>query len=102
MRRYAVQVAQQQGVYAITGGSGGLGLLFGSWLQQAGCLALLLLGRTGRTAAPAELRSLAGSRCQVTAMRADVVRGEEAQAAVASAQGLAGFIHAAGIQVLCV
>ena len=87
--------------YVITGGSGGLGLLFASWM---GARCVILLGRSGRVASPHVLAPLAASDAQIVVMRTDVSRGEEAAAAAAAAAAvgrpLAGVIHAAGVQVL--
>ena len=92
-------------VYAITGGSGGLGLLFAGWMVQSGARYVILLGRSGRVAAAADLMPLAAGPAQIVVMRADVSRGEEAGAAAAAATAvgrrLAGVIHAAGVQVYC-
>jgi NAD(P)-dependent dehydrogenase (short-subunit alcohol dehydrogenase family) len=89
----------------ITGGSGGLGLLFAGWMVQSGARCVILLGRSGRVAAAADLMCLAAGPAQVVVMRADVSRGEEAGAAAAAAAAvgrrLAGVIHAAGVQVTC-
>ncbi len=91
--------------YMITGGSGGLGLLFAGWMVQSGARCVILLGRSGRVAAAADLMCLAAGPAQVVVMRADVSRGEEAGAAAAAAAAvgrrLAGVIHAAGVQVTC-
>lgn len=95
----AGQTTQAHLHYAITGGSGGLGLLFASWLQQAGAQSLLLLGRSGRAAAPTDLANLAGGGCQTDISRADMAHAEEAAAALCNASSLAGIIHAAGTQV---
>ncbi len=89
--------------YVITGGSGGLGLLFAGWMVQSGARCVVLLGRSGRVAAAADLQSLAAGQARVMVMRADVSRGEEAAAAAMAAAAvdrrLAGVIHAAGVQV---
>lgn len=96
-------VLDNKAAYVITGGSGGLGLLFASWMVQSGAHCVILLGRSGRVAAAADLLPLACSSAQVIVMRSDVSRGEEAAAAAAAAttvnRRLAGVIHAAGIQV---
>ena len=89
--------------YVITGGSGGLGLLFAGWMVQCGARCVVLLGRSGRVAAAADLHALAAGPARVVVLRADVACGEEAAvAAVAAAavnRRLAGVIHAAGVQV---
>jgi len=89
--------------YVITGGSGGLGLLFAGWMVQSGARCVVLLGRSGRVAAAADLHALAAGLARVMVMRADVARGEEAAAAATAAAAvdrrLGGVIHAAGVQV---
>lgn len=44
--------------YSITGGTGGLGLLFAAWMSQGGARDIVLLGRSGRGANPAEIQHL--------------------------------------------
>lgn len=89
--------------YVITGGSGGLGLLFASWMVHSGAQCIILLGRSGQLASAADLQLFASSEAQICIIRADVSRGEEGAAAAGAAarihRSLAGVIHAAGIQV---
>lgn len=91
------------GIYMITGGTGGLGLLFASWMVQSGAQCILLLGRSGQVASSADLLPLSRSGAHIIVMRSDVSRGEEATEAAALGtkinRRLAGIIHAAGIQV---
>lgn len=103
MSQIVPQALDATATYVITGGSGGLGLLFASWMVQSGAQCVILLGRSGRVAAAADLLPLAHSSAQVIVLRSDVSRGEEAAAAAAAAASinrrLAGVIHAAGLMV---
>lgn len=51
--------------YVITGGTGGLGLLFAAWMEQGGARHVTLLGRSGRGANPAEMAHLLRGSSQV-------------------------------------
>ena len=88
--------------YVITGGTGGLGLLFASWMVHSGTQNVILLGRSGRLAKAADLQFLACSDAQIVVLRSDLSLGEESAAAAlftSSTKRLAGVIHAAGVQV---
>jgi 3-oxoacyl-(acyl-carrier-protein) synthase len=94
----AAAVQQQQ--WAVSGGTGSLGLLVSTWLQLRQAGGLLLLGRSGRLAdaAPSELLAAGGV---LTACMCDAGMLEDAAAALccsASADGpLTGLVHAGGI-----
>ena len=103
--RAAGAALKQGGSYLVTGGLGGLGLIFSRHLLQA-CGARLLL--TGRSAlddrarqALASLESLAGAAGRVVYLQADVADAGQARAAVLEArrlfQRLDGVIHSAGV-----
>lgn len=90
------------GRYAVTGGSGGLGMLAASWMMQWGAGALVLIGRTGRVGDAIGLGIIATARCETVVVRGDVSTAEEAAAVAAAGAGghrLAGVLHAAGLQV---
>lgn len=94
---------KQNGVYLITGGAGGLGLIFAEFLAKE-CQAKLVL--TGRSSLPAEreadldrLRSLGA---EVLYVAADVSRAEDAQRLLRETKArfggaLHGIIHSAGV-----
>ena len=91
--------AVQPQQWAVSGGTGSLGVLVAAWLQLRQAGRLLLLGRSGRLAgaAPAELLAdslLSACMCDA-AMQADAaaaLSGPEAES-----QPLAGLVHAGGV-----
>ena len=111
---------QKKGVYLITGGMGGLGLAFATWLAQEYNATLLLLGRSpmpektlwasllndpatdskliARIRSIQQLESLGA---HVDTLQADVTHSEDMQAAIEAAHkkygAINGVIHAAGI-----
>lgn len=93
---------QEQGVYIITGGMGGLGLIFAEYLAQKAKARLVLTGRSPMSAEKAEklerLRSLGAEAIYVAA---DMGKREEAarvvEEAKASFHALNGIIHSAGV-----
>lgn len=92
---------RNNGVYLITGGMGGLGLILAKYLAQTLQAGLVLVGRSdldgGKKAAIAELKAL-GS--EVLYVKADVSVREEAEAVIEQAisrfHALHGIIHCAG------
>ena len=92
---------------AITGGSGGLGLMVTQWLvQRHGPMYVRLLSRGGRVTDKAALSQLAGSPASITSHMADAgIPADVADAlaatsqATAAAQGpaLQALLHASGI-----
>ncbi|WP_257389388.1 SDR family NAD(P)-dependent oxidoreductase, partial [Tahibacter caeni] len=90
------------GVYLITGGLGGLGLLFGEYLAQHYAARLVLVGRSAST--PQHEQRLARLRqhaAEIVYMQADVSRAEDADRVVREIKArygrLSGVIHAAGV-----
>jgi hypothetical protein len=87
---------------AITGGSGGLGLMISSWLvQRTGKMYVLLLSRSGRTADPAAASLTATPACISSAM-ADAGSSVDVAAALAAAAfsprpALQMVLHASGV-----
>ena len=92
----AVQLQQ----WAVSGGTGSLGVLVATWLQLRQAGRLLLLGRSGRLGddAPAELLAadsvLSACMCD-TAMQADAAAALSSPATLS--QPLAGLVHAGGV-----
>ncbi|TWJ29010.1 type I polyketide synthase [Micromonospora sagamiensis] len=88
--------------YLITGGFGGLGLGVARWLADSGARQLVLVGRSGATAAvqPA-LDELTRAGVQVVALAADVTVADEVTRVLAHVREhlapLRGVVHAAGV-----
>ena len=91
--------------WALSGGTGALGLLAAGWLQQQQAAGLLLLGRTGRLSAPAPtllLQGVQAAACCLTLRMCDAAMQADSAAAAAAvaadaASPLAGFLHAGGV-----
>jgi NAD(P)-dependent dehydrogenase (short-subunit alcohol dehydrogenase family)/acyl carrier protein len=87
------------GVHAVTGGTGGLGLLTGRWLAQRGASSLVLASRSGVIAEDmdAEWKTIQASEVNPALMRCDT--SEEAHVArlMALDGSLVGVWHAAGV-----
>ncbi|WP_193173346.1 SDR family NAD(P)-dependent oxidoreductase [Nisaea nitritireducens] len=94
---------KNDGVYLITGGLGGLGLLFAEEIAaRTKCAKLVLLGRSEPDAdARARLAAIEKQGAEILVRKADVSRLEEVSRIVEelddSHGGLTGVIHAAGI-----
>ncbi|WP_208113711.1 SDR family NAD(P)-dependent oxidoreductase [Tahibacter aquaticus] len=93
---------KQGGVYLITGGLGGLGLLFGEYLAQHYAARLVLVGRSASTAQHEQrLARLRQHASEIVYMQADVSRAEDAERVVREIKArygrLSGVIHAAGV-----
>ena len=85
---------------AITGGSGGLGLMISSWLcQRTGPLHINLLSRGGKVAASPALMALMATTGCVTSSMADAGLSADADEALRPASGppLMGLMHASGV-----
>ena len=89
--------------YLITGGHGGLGLAVARWLVEKGARHLVLLGRSGASAArnknwPPNSRQKAR---QITTIQADIANESDVARALAEIRAgmppLLGVIHAAGV-----
>ncbi len=93
---------KQRGVYLVTGGAGGLGLIFAEELARQ-CQARLVL--TGRSKLPAEreadLQRLRALGAEVIYLMADVSRAEDVQRILAKTRKrfgrLDGIVHSAGV-----
>lgn len=89
---------RQGGVYLITGGAGGLGLIFARYLAERVGARLVLVGRRAPGGEAAELARLGG---QVDYIRADVTRPAMARRVVKIVRrrygALHGVIHSAGV-----
>ncbi len=91
------------GAYVITGGFGGLGLVFARHLAKTQSSNLILIGRTPLDAKKqAKIKELEGLGSQVLYVQADVCNADSMKAGLTLAKehfgGINGVIHAAGIQ----
>ena len=88
--------------YLITGGSGGLGLLFADWLAQQGAGEIVLAARRDvREVNPDAVKRLESQGSKVTCMKADMGHEEDIrnlmQTVSAQSLPLKGVLHAAGV-----
>src|SRR5262249_33870396 len=93
---------RQNGVYLITGGMGGLGLIFAEYLAKNLQSKLVLVSRSAPKARQEEkLRQLKSYGAEVLSLQADVSKLEDVQMAVREAKArfsaIHGVIHAAGV-----
>ncbi|HYK05692.1 MAG TPA: SDR family NAD(P)-dependent oxidoreductase [Thermoanaerobaculia bacterium] len=93
---------KQNGVYLITGGLGGLGLIFAEYLAKNYQARLVLVGRSAVDAAREEkLRALTSHGAEVLCLQADVSKLEDMEMVVREAKArfsqIDGLIHAAGV-----
>jgi acyl transferase domain-containing protein/tryptophanase/pimeloyl-ACP methyl ester carboxylesterase/acyl carrier protein/SAM-dependent methyltransferase len=94
----AAPVVRRGGSYLITGGAGGLGLLFAGYLAKAGAARVTLAGRSELSAErTARLTALSASGTRVEYRRADVGSTADVVRLVAACGPLHGVIHAAGV-----
>ncbi len=96
------KLIRADGLYLITGGTGGLGLAVSQWLVQQGARHLVLLSRTGVSAATeAAIESLRKAGAEVSVFKTDVAVPEELADTLdrigQMGTPLAGVIHAAGV-----
>ena len=87
------------GQYVVTGGLGGLGLLFAEWLVDHGAKNLILTSRRG-VATPSSqpiLDVLAEKGANVVLVAADVSKPDSVAKIKAAAPNLRGVLHAAGV-----
>ncbi|WP_417675559.1 SDR family NAD(P)-dependent oxidoreductase [Roseibium sp.] len=90
------------GVYWITGGLGGLGLIFADWLVAKGARKLVLTGRRETPDRDGQIRleALRGKGADVAYLACDIAKPEEVEdaARITRDQGpLMGIIHTAGV-----
>jgi polyketide synthase PksL len=93
---------RKNGVYLITGGLGGLGLIFAEYLAKKFQARLVLVGRSAPSATQDEkLSELRGYGAETLALQADVSQLEDVERAVRVAKArfseINGVIHAAGV-----
>lgn len=98
----APAVVKEKGVYLITGGAGGLGLIFAEYLAREYKARLILTGRTALSAErEAKLDELRKHGAEVLYLRADVADGEEVRTLIGEIKArfgeLNGVIHSAGV-----
>lgn len=88
------------GTYLVTGGLGALGLEVARWMVRRGARHLALVGRNPERGAEA-VEALRREGAEVAVLAADVARGGEVEAVLATVRGsmppLRGVFHAAGI-----
>ena len=82
--------------WAVTGGTGALGLLCGAWLLQHQAARVVLLGRSGRLAAPASPHLMAAGVGSLCLAACDAAVAADCGAALGHA-AVAGLLHAGGI-----
>jgi polyketide synthase PksN len=93
---------KQNGVYVITGGLGGLGLIFAAYLAKNYQAKLVLVGRSAAgTGREETLRALTSHGAEVMRVQADVSKPEDMEMVVREAKArfsqINGWIHAAGV-----
>ncbi len=93
---------KEKGVYVITGGAGGLGLIFARYLAQQVKARLALVGRSpAGMVKEAELESLRQLGAEVVYLQADVSRRGEAEEVIRTVKSrfgqVDGMIHSAGV-----
>src|SRR5207247_2917488 len=93
---------RERGVYLLTGGLGGLGLIFADYLAAKCRPRLVLVGRSARSVRQEEhIRELERRGAEILHVQADISNPEDAQRVVREAKArfstLHGVIHAAGV-----
>ncbi len=90
------------GVYLLTGGVGGLGMIFSRWLVEKYQAKLILINRSSEEAKKDKLQELKNLGAEVVYYSADVCNADELKQAVKAGKEhfgrLDGVIHAAGIE----
>jgi amino acid adenylation domain-containing protein/thioester reductase-like protein len=95
-------VLKEHGVYLITGGAGGLGLIFADYLAKQFKAKLVLTGRSElSTEKMAKIQSFNQFGAEVIYSRADISKREEVEALIAQTKSrfgrINGIIHSAGV-----
>jgi acyl transferase domain-containing protein/thioesterase domain-containing protein len=92
---------RQQGVYLITGGTGGIGLVIAEHLARTVQAKLVLVSRTGQPQSPDAIQSLEKLGAQVEIARADVTDPAAIERVISETRqkfgAIHGVIHAAGV-----
>jgi acyl transferase domain-containing protein/7-keto-8-aminopelargonate synthetase-like enzyme/acyl carrier protein/SAM-dependent methyltransferase len=93
---------KKHGVYLITGGAGGLGLIFAEYLAKKLAAKLVLTGRSElNPATMKQIQSLSSLGAEVIYHKADVSKRDEVEKLIAQTKShfghLNGIIHAAGV-----
>ncbi len=88
--------------YLITGGLGGLGLLFARWMVDRGARCLILMGRTAPSESAREaLSALEKAGARLTVAKGDISRRADVERILDSAEKelppLRGVLHCAGV-----
>jgi acyl transferase domain-containing protein/acyl carrier protein/SAM-dependent methyltransferase len=100
--QFDLSAIKHDGVYLITGGAGGLGLVFAEYLAHQANARLVLTGRSELSAdKEAHLRALDGSGTRIIYRRADVSCRADVESLLAETKSrfgvLNGVLHAAGV-----
>ena len=95
-------VLKQNGVYLITGGAGGLGLIFGEFLARQCQVRLVLTGRSELTAeCEAQLEDLRRMGAEVLYISTDVSKSEDVRGMLDRVKSrfgrINGIVHSAGV-----
>ncbi|RKZ92367.1 MAG: hypothetical protein DRR19_04435 [Candidatus Parabeggiatoa sp. nov. 1] len=95
-------VLKENGVYLITGGAGGLGLIFADYLARQFKAKLVLTGRSELSAEKEnEIQSLNALGAEIIYYRADISKRDEVEALIAQTKSrfgrINGIIHSAGV-----
>lgn len=95
-------VLKQNGVYVITGGAGGLGLIFAEYLAKQCQARLVLTGRSPLSAErEAQLDGLRSLGAQVLYVAADVAKAEDVRQLLSETKSrfgtINGIVHSAGV-----
>jgi len=93
---------RNDGTYLITGGLGGLGLVFAEWMVEQGVRHLVLVGRSGASGATREaLNELECSGAKVLVAKGDVSHERDVARILGEVREtmppLVGIVHAAGV-----
>jgi NADPH:quinone reductase-like Zn-dependent oxidoreductase/acyl carrier protein len=86
--------------YLITGGCGGLGLIFADWLVNRGARNLVLMGRSNTGVASGNIERMRAQGVSITLVTADVVDRSAVNAVlevIPAGRPLRGILHAAGV-----
>jgi acyl transferase domain-containing protein/NAD(P)-dependent dehydrogenase (short-subunit alcohol dehydrogenase family)/acyl carrier protein len=85
---------RQEGVYLITGGTGGLGMIFAGYLAEKTKAKLVLAGRSElNTGTEEAIRRLEASGSEVLYIQADIAKLEDVKKLIAAAKERFGRIH---------